>query len=168
MRRGDELSKVGTTVPHILCKVWPSFRPNPGSESKIPARILKSFRGPFSEAEFESLHPGLRAPLRVLLVHVCQFGPIPAKYLRSSAGFLAATSKTGPPHQVHLADLSHILTTSDRRRNTPKSAQKRSESLCAGLWLGLALPSFMPQSRSKSKISGRFLTVFAVYCSSAE
>ncbi len=30
-------------------------------------------------------------------------------------------------------ELSHSLTVSDRRRNTPKSAQNRSESLCAGV-----------------------------------
>jgi hypothetical protein len=33
------------------------------------------------------------------------------------------------------ARLSHNLKVSDRRRNTPKSSQKRSESLCAGLWV---------------------------------
>ncbi len=33
-----------------------------------------------------------------------------------------------------LAELSHSLKVSDRRRNTPKSAQNRSESLCADLW----------------------------------
>ncbi len=32
------------------------------------------------------------------------------------------------------AELSHSLKFSDRRRNTRKSGQNRSESLCAGLW----------------------------------
>ncbi len=39
------------TVPGILGLVWPSFRPNSGSKSKISDRILKRFRGPFSSAE---------------------------------------------------------------------------------------------------------------------
>ncbi len=39
------------TVPDILGLVWRRFRPNSGSESKIPSRILKYFRGPFSSAE---------------------------------------------------------------------------------------------------------------------
>ena len=33
------------------------------------------------------------------------------------------------------AELSHSLKVSDRRRNTPKSAQNRSELGCAGLWV---------------------------------
>jgi hypothetical protein len=39
------------TVPDILAMVWPSFRNNFGSKSKIFGRILKSFRGSFSSAE---------------------------------------------------------------------------------------------------------------------
>ncbi len=33
------------------------------------------------------------------------------------------------------AELSHSLKVLDRRRNTPKSVQSRSESLCSGLWV---------------------------------
>ncbi len=40
------------------------------------------------------------------------------------------TSSDDPP-----AELSHGLKVSDRRRNTPKSVQNPSESLCAGLWV---------------------------------
>ncbi len=32
------------------------------------------------------------------------------------------------------AELSHSLEVSDRRRNTPKSGQNRSELVCASLW----------------------------------
>ena len=35
----------------------------------------------------------------------------------------------------YLAELSHILEVSDRRRNTPNLDRNRSESLCAGLWV---------------------------------
>ncbi len=40
------------TVPDILGLVWPSFRSKSGSKSKISGRILKSFRGLFSSAEY--------------------------------------------------------------------------------------------------------------------
>ncbi len=39
------------TGPGILGLVWLRFRPQFGSTLKIPGRILKSFRGPFSSAE---------------------------------------------------------------------------------------------------------------------
>ena len=42
------------TVPDIwawLGPAWPSFRPKPGSKSKISGRILKKIGGPFSSAE---------------------------------------------------------------------------------------------------------------------
>ncbi len=39
------------TGPDILGLVWPSFRPESGSKSKIPGRILQSSRGPLSSAE---------------------------------------------------------------------------------------------------------------------
>ncbi len=39
----------------------------------------------------------------------------------------------GPP-TLSSAELFRSLKVSDRRRNAPKSAQYRSESLCAGLW----------------------------------
>ncbi len=35
------------TVPNILGLVWPSFRPNSDSKSKIPGRILKQKSGAF-------------------------------------------------------------------------------------------------------------------------
>ncbi len=38
------------TVPGILGLVWLRFRPNSGSKSKTPVRILKSCRGSFSSA----------------------------------------------------------------------------------------------------------------------
>ncbi len=37
-------------------------------------------------------------------------------------------------HHPFSAELSHTLKVSDLRRNTPKSVQNRSESLCRGLW----------------------------------
>ncbi len=37
--------------------------------------------------------------------------------------------------QGYSAELSHSLKVSDRRRNTPKSDQNRSGSLCTGLWV---------------------------------
>ena len=40
-----------------------------------------------------------------------------------------------PAQTLGSAELSHSLKVSDRRRNTPKSAQNRSESLCVGLWV---------------------------------
>ncbi len=45
---------------------------------------------------------------------------------RSSMGRLFSRSS---------AKLSHSLKVSEHRRNTPKSAQNRSESLCAGRWV---------------------------------
>ncbi len=80
------------------------------------------------------------------------FGPVPAR-IRGSA------------------KLSHSSKVSDRRRDTPKSAQNLSESLCAGLWascLGLVWPGFRPKSASKSKVSGRILKHFRGPCSSGE
>ncbi len=41
-------------VPDTLGLVWPSFRLNFGSKSKISGRILKIVRGPFSSAEQSS------------------------------------------------------------------------------------------------------------------
>jgi hypothetical protein len=67
----------------------------------------------------------------------------------------------GWPRWARLSCLT--VEVSDRRRNTTKSGNDRSESLCAGLlspcrifwaWFGL---SFRPKSGSKSKISGRIL-----------
>ncbi len=42
---------------------------------------------------------------------------------------------SGPVRGVCSAELFRSLKVSDRRRHTPKSAQNRSESLCAGLWV---------------------------------
>ena len=42
------------TLPGILGLVCLRFRPNSGSKSKIPGRILKSFRDPFSSADIAS------------------------------------------------------------------------------------------------------------------
>ncbi len=54
--------------------------------------------------------------------------------------------KEGFTDPLSSAELSHFLKVSDRRRNTPKSAHYRSESLCAGLpcrifgvWFGQVL-----------------------------
>ncbi len=68
------------------------------------------------------------------------------------------------------AELSHGLKVSDRRRNTPKSAQNRSVSLCADLWVPCLIfwASFRPKYSSKSKISGRILKSFRGPLSSAE
>ncbi len=72
------------------------------------------------------------------------------------------------------AELSDSLEVSDRRRNMPKSGQKRSESLCAGLFgtvryiLGIVWPSFRLTSGSKSQISGRILKSSPGPFSSAE
>ena len=102
--------------------VWPSFRPNSGSKSKVSGRILKSFRGPFSSAEvsaaaLEALEPMLHV---VVLLHDELLG-------------------------------SEV---SDRRRNTPKSGQNRSESLCARTpcrvfwaWFGIALGPIPARNR---------------------
>jgi hypothetical protein len=48
-------------------------------------------------------------------------------------GFGGACSLIGSP-VYSSAELSHSLKASDRRRNTPKSAQNRSGSSCTGLW----------------------------------
>jgi hypothetical protein len=62
------------------------------------------------------------------------------------------------------AELSHSLKVSDLRRNTPKSAQTRSESLCAGLWVPCRIflawlrPAWGgPDLGPKSRIFGRIL-----------
>ncbi len=58
----------------------------------------------------------------------------------------------------HAAELPHSFKILDRRRYTPKSAQNRSESLCAALWvLPDIWPSFRPKSGSKSNIPDRIL-----------
>ena len=54
------------------------------------------------------------------------------------------------------AELSHSLKVSDRRRNTPKSVQNRSESLCAGClyragYAGLDLAQLKAQIRVEIK-----------------
>ncbi len=49
--RSESLCRFVGTVPDILRLVWPSFRPKPGSRSKIPGRILKSCRGPLSSSK---------------------------------------------------------------------------------------------------------------------
>ncbi len=54
---GARVRFVGT-VPDNSGLVFPSFRPKSGSKSKIPGRILKSCRGPFSSAEEYRGHPG--------------------------------------------------------------------------------------------------------------
>ncbi len=51
-------------------------------------------------------------------------------------GALLAKLHPGPLNTIQdSAELSHSLKVLDRRRNTPKLAQNRSESLCASLWV---------------------------------
>ncbi len=50
------------TVPDILGLVWPRFRPKSDPKSKIPDRILKSVRGPFSSAESSATPAARRGP----------------------------------------------------------------------------------------------------------
>ncbi len=53
------------TVPDIWGLVWPNFKPNSGSESKISGRILNNSRDPFSPAELRAeVRPGLAQVLR--------------------------------------------------------------------------------------------------------
>ncbi len=75
---------------------------------------------------------------------------------------------TTVPNRVSVsAELSYSLKVSDRHRNTPKSAQSRSESLCASLWvsyrvfwawLGFALGPTPARNRAGSlKVCGALL-----------
>ncbi len=47
----------------------------------------------------------------------------------------AEKASTLPPPSIDSAELSHSSQVLYRRRNTPKSAQNRWESVCAGLWV---------------------------------
>ncbi len=52
------------------------------------------------------------------------------------ADFPVPAVESGPPPAPRSsAELLTVSQISDRSRNTPKSAQNRSESLCAGLWV---------------------------------
>ncbi len=42
--------------------------------------------------------------------------------------------RAGHNTELNSSELSHSFKVSDRPRNTPRSGQNRSESLCAGLW----------------------------------
>ncbi len=72
------------------------------------------------------------------------------------------------------AELSRSSKVSDRRRNTPKSAQNRSESLCAGLWVPCRIfwvwfdPALCPNPVRTRRFSGRILHNFRGAFSSAE
>ena len=89
----------------------------------------------------ESLCAGLWAPCRVFWDWFGPaLGPNPDRNRRFPAGSLNVFEEDRPPRghdesYNNSAELSRSLKVSDRRRNTPKSGQNRSESLCAGLWV---------------------------------
>ncbi len=64
------------------------------------------------------------------------------------------------------SELSSSLEVSDRRRNTPKAVQIRSESLCAGLWVLCRIfwawfgPVVGPNPARNRRLPDEFLKVF--------
>ncbi len=69
---------------------------------------------------------------------------------------------------------SHNLEVSDCRRNAPKWAQNRSESLCAGLWVPCRMcwawfgPALGPNPARNPRFPAGSSKVFGALCSSAE
>ncbi len=64
------------------------------------------------------------------------------------------------------AKLSHSFIVSGRRRNTPKSDQNRSESLCAGLWVSCRIfwvwfgPALAPNPARNRRFPAGSLNIF--------
>ena len=72
---------------------------------------------------------------------VTGFGAMAATKPYKVIGFGAmAVTKPAKSQDFLGSAISQFNKNSDRRRNTPKSAQNRAESLCAGLWVGLVPP----------------------------
>ncbi len=107
--------------------------------------------------------------------HCCQFRPLLVSTVQKicGQGFVALAVPCRSVMLI-LAEPSHSLRVSDRRPNTPKSAQTRAESLCAGLWVTCRIflawfgPVLGPSPGRNRRFPAGSLQVFGPLNSSAE